>query len=121
MTEQELFDTAFAGMLKQGAYSYDNELHMCFYAQPGTGNRCHVGLLFTPEEAQGIEKKMSGMGVVFALHGTRLHPHIRFLRDLQMVHDRLALRGLSFDPVEYHAAMCVFAQRHGLNLPELPA
>lgn len=118
MTEQELFDTAFAGILKQRAYAYRD--HMCRYFDTRTGNRCHVGLLFTPDEAKEIELKYSGQGAYFAVRKTPLQPYSEFLRRLQQVHDELAGMDNPFDRVEYHAAMCVFAQRHGLTLPTLP-
>lgn len=119
MTEQELFDTAFAGMVKQGAYGYDRG--RCTYFDAHTGNRCHVGLLFTPEEAQAIELQYAGQGAYFAVRKTPLQPYSEFLRRLQQVHDELADADDPFDLAQYHAAMCIFAQRNGLTLPELPA
>lgn len=118
MTEQELFDTAFAGILKQRAYAYRD--HMCRYFDTHTGNRCHIGLLFTPEEAQVLEERYGGQGAYFAVRLTPLQPHTEFLRRLQQVHDELAEMDNPFDLARYHAAMCVFAQRHGLTLPTLP-
>lgn len=93
MTNQEIFDKALNGILKQGVPSM-NSMGLCKYRGPN-GTMCAVGLFVTDDEAEVMDAD-PGMCAIkdlpYAVVPDRLRPHLDLLADLQWAHDNAAGR-----------------------------
>lgn len=90
MTEQEIFDTVYTHLMKQGRRSFDASAYYCAYLS-ADGLRCAVGCLLTDVEARHLDSFTGSSGIRgLAENGEipeRLVPHVDFLERLQSVHD----------------------------------
>ncbi len=97
MTEQQAFDKAVGGIIKQGKLSYDDDGHVCLYNQPD-GSKCIVGQIMTEdqlkntydnspvEELVGYYPKYEGWA-----------DHVELLSAMQEAHDTPAGEDFAYD------------------------
>lgn len=141
-TRQELFNTAYLDIIKQGspALAFDSDRPYCAY-RGANGRACAIGQLL-PDKLR-LESLMAVMPTYPVVDGKTdeaklLHEHLipagiveedfEFLHGLQMIHDQNAishqgerrvhsdgefLRGFRIDAAR-------FANRWGLTVPDLP-
>ena len=119
-TEQEALDTAWRGVLLQGAFGYNDG--NCIYANPESELQlsCAIGLcIATPYRYRLI----GNVGLINELLDDNvIHTTIsrEFLRELQIAHDSAVSRYGDFktDLVEFHNRLKDIADRFDLIAPE---
>ena len=82
MTAQELFDTVWTALVRQGCKSADND-DACLYRGPN-GTKCAAGHILTDAE---VEQLGEGVTVQQWNVPSRLAPHLKLLKGLQQAHD----------------------------------
>ena len=93
MTNQEIFDKALNGILRQGVPSMTDH-GLCKYRGPNN-TACAVGLFLTDEEAEAMDADPGMCAIKDLPRGLvpeRLHPHMNLLADIQWAHDRASGR-----------------------------
>lgn len=91
MTNQEIFDKALNGILKQGVPSMMSS-GVCKYRGPN-GTMCAVGLLLTDDEALAMDDVMGAIDdLPVELVPERLLPHMDLLSAIQCAHDYASSR-----------------------------
>ncbi len=122
MAKQEVFDTAYEHLIKQGTQSI-NDKGMCAYRGPN-GLMCGVGVLIKDEhyfanleglcaKNESVMKALLLSGVIDDMPGEHFkdnHPIMSLLSDIQHVHD-------STDPMCWHRALRNVAESHKLSCP----
>jgi hypothetical protein len=89
MTRQEILDIVAPALINQGCQSYSTSLNTCVYRGPN-GTKCAVGHLIPDEiyndDMEGLNvKSLSGIdGVPEYFRDNKI---LKFLSDLQMLHD----------------------------------
>ena len=112
MTQQEMFDKALLGVVKQGALS-KNEYGLCLY-RTKEGYACAVGQLIDNKTAKLWDTlEDSGIkNIPLDWLPTHFVDNINFLGDMQKAHDNSeTLQG-------FISAMQVLASRYTLNFPD---
>lgn len=118
MTEQEIFDTASKGMLKQGCRSLAPGFphHTCVY-RGDNNTKCAVGFILTDKE---VTEEVEAIGAVRDLYEAnllpeRLIPYKDLLSDLQRIHDNTELSGDAL--VNYwKEQLTILAERYNLKV-----
>ena len=86
MTEQEILDTVWAHLRKQGSQAMDVGQGNCVYRH-ADGRACAVGCLVNDAQAREMDEIGGGVDDVKAILPDELIPHLDFLHRLQMIHD----------------------------------
>lgn len=114
LTAQEVFDTAYLGVMRQGRRSIGPK-GGCKYRGEG-GLKCAVGWLLTDEEAAGVEGDSAFCLMTKGRLPDRLVPHVSLLEYLQEAHDS----SLNGDGIDYFARRAPeIAAEGGLTVPEV--
>lgn len=122
MAKQEVFDTAYEHLIKQGTQSI-NDNGMCVY-RGFNGLMCGVGVLIKDEhyysslegnstKDESVMKALLLSGVIDDMPGEHFkenHPIISLLVDIQHIHDTV-------DPMCWHRALRITAESHKLSCP----
>jgi len=141
LSEQEMFDIAYVGVVSQGGPStgVENGMPTCLYLNP-EGRRCAAGHVFAvafPDDVHKIDDSNGSAiwacGVLGLGHRDALMDSatVQFLLNLQHYHDNNGLKVLATqfnvqdsvsdsDFIEsYKSGMASLAQEHGLVVPNV--
>lgn len=119
MNNQTAFEIAIEGILVQGGFGSSDG--RCVYYSPRSGNRCAVGQLLTPENAEKWQATWRGSIWSVLDNAPRLladlpsGTDLDFLQALQRFHDGQANRNLVFDREDFITRARDFAAFHDLN------
>lgn len=125
MTDQEIFDTALNGIVKQGSLSR-SRLGDCYYRHPKKPLACGVGHLLDDATANKFDKYQDqcGNSSITALPIEWIPNHLRLtidlLSDIQYAHDDCPLDSPETEIEHFIENMKIVARNHGLefNLSE---
>lgn len=125
MDLQKAFNTAYLGIIAQGALAKNFDSGGCFYLQPETGYACGVGQLLTPERRKEFHDR--AVGSIRYGYGNRTElvrtgleeggfpieeeRDLKFLQNLQDTHDN------SNDLDEFRTNMANLAKNCNLEIP----
>jgi hypothetical protein len=121
LTRQEMFDTAYAGIIAQGGPATTTN-GACRYRRP-SGNKCAVGHLISDDK---YDPDMEGTGVtnprVYKALGDDISAEdISFLHSLQSCHDTAAAMtfpGFIGFITEFQRRVKLFCEDYELTMPE---
>ncbi len=118
-TEQDLFDKAYNGIIKQGDLAFDHMNGNCFYYTSG-GSKCNIGQVLDDLGAKKLEGWLISAEKLSKKEGyTWLADYDgRFLNDLQQAHDHSA-EGNTIDARmnNYKKKMRAVAEYYNLRPP----
>lgn len=124
LTEQEIFDASYKGIIAQGGPAFIEKPGKCVY-RTEKGRGCAVGVLMTDEEIEHIQCSGWQSASLKILLGMmpieRFSDHVTFLRNLQTIHDETAYQthnDASFLTM-YRERMQNLAHYHGLQVPDV--
>jgi hypothetical protein len=115
MTQQEAFNKAYLGIIKQGGPAIIGT-KSCRY-RTIDGKKCGVGQLFPDSEyKEGFEGKRANLIAGFVPSLARLNPH--FLTNLQGAHDGAAGGPREFFITDFKQRMAYIAKQYKLEIPD---
>lgn len=139
LTRQEMFDRAWKGLKAQGWTPAYNHAHSRCEYLTGSGKRCAWGHV-DPEGTEALSLiGFASLGILYITDRVEKDPEIRrvapltaaladdaglrdFAADLQNAHDTVAMNNDSqpddYVRAELQRAMHLFAEAHGLTIPE---
>ena len=123
-TDQQAFDMAYKGVMKQGKCSVNSYTGCVYYSGPGVA--CAIGHLATEEDRKRLnifsEKSSLGLGAL-GLHRSGVIDigglSLNLLIELQHAHDRYNKMDGSEFKASYHKAMTSLSQDWDLKMPKL--
>lgn len=129
MNKQEMFNTAYIGIIKQGGPSVEGD--SCAYRSKN-GRKCAAGWLMTDEDYAKVCKggaaddtaiNTTGIGALNGLPDF-FRDNILFIGRLQRAHDDCYFETLDSDAAfinNFKVRMAELAARHNLTIPEIPS
>tara|TARA_R100001244_G_scaffold105196_2_gene78047 strand:+ start:1915 stop:2295 length:381 start_codon:yes stop_codon:yes gene_type:complete len=121
LTNQEIFDAAYKGVMAQGNRCV-NEKGKCVYLGPNN-QRCaasHVFAISDPNVSLKRFKSSESSGIVMRHFGYLDEKADAFIRSLQDIHDSAGKNEKSIPFIDhYHQDMVDFAHMKGLTIPEV--